>query len=413
MKKLIICLALLLSLGMGRPVQALDKDSLASRSGIAIDVRTGKVLYEKDADLLLPVGNLSRVATLYLVYQAIDEGKISWEDKVKPSETVYNLSFHSETASPHLVNDSYTVRDLTKASLVAGSSAATRALAEHVAGSDQKATVKIRQLLKKWKLNSEGIVNASAITNAYLGEDILPGSLPDQDNQFSARDVATISYRLVKDYPDILELTEATRANFADQYLYTFNYLLENMPYARPNAYGFLTGSSEQSGSHLISLSYENLMQVMVVMIDVEDGREDSDKRFMAAHQFLDQLDDEFHLQKVLPASTSYKDTPAPVLDGKKDQVAAVSQDDFYVVTTPDTVDKFKLKTIFPEKTNYAPIKQGQVVGQVVFDDQVLIGQGYLEEPPSMALISEEKVERTHIFQVMWNHFVTYVLENL
>lgn len=413
MKKLIICLALLLSLGRGDRAQALDQGSLPARTGMAIDVRTGKVLYEKEADRVVPVGTLSRVATLYLVYEAIADGKIRWEDKVEPSELSYELSYLGDISYLYFVKDSYTVKDLTKASLLSSSSAATRALAEHVAGSDEKATLKIRELLKKWGLNSKGIVNASAISNAYLGDELVTGTGPEEDNQMSARDLATVSYRLIKDYPEVLELAEATRGDFGGEFVYTFNYLLENMPYSRPNAYGFMTGASDESGSHLISLSYENLMQVLVVMIDVEGGREDSDKRFQVANAFLDQIGDAFHLQKVLPASTSYKDTPAPVLDGTKATVPAISHDDFYVVTTPDTVDKFKLKTVFPEKTNYAPIKEGQVVGKVVFDDKVLVGQGYLEEPPSMELIAEENVTRTHIFEVIWNHFVRYVLEYL
>lgn len=412
MKKLIICAALLLSL-IGKSVLALDQASLPAQAGMAIDVRTGKVLYEKNADQVLPVGNLSRVATLYLVYQAVAQGQISWEDKVTPSDLAYELSYQPDISSLQLTADHYTVKDLTKASLMSASVAATRALAEHVAGSDEAATLKIRELLRDWQLNSDGIINASAVNNAYLGEEILTGSQVDEENQLSARDVITISYRLVKDFPEVLELAEATRGKFGGDDLYTFNYLLENMPHNRPNAYGLMTGSSDQSGSHLISLSYENLMQVMVVMIDVEGGREDTDKRFVVANHFLDQIGDAFHLQKVIPASTSYKDTPAPVLDGVKPTTSAVTLDDFYVVTTPATVNTFRLKPVFPDKTNYAPIKEGQVVGQLVFDDQVLIGQGYLEELPSMPLVTEETVERTHIFEVIWNHFVRYVLENL
>lgn len=414
MKKLLIYAALLLSLIGGKSqAQELNRGSLPAQTGMAIDVRTGKILYEKEADKLVPVGNLSRVATLYLVYQAVAKGQISWEDQVEPNDLAYALSYQSEISYLSFRQDSYTVKELVKASLMSASSAATRALAEHVAGSDQKATQQIQDLLNKWGLNSKGMVNASAVNNSYLGEDILAGTDSDEENQLSARDLATICYRLIKDYPEVLELAEATRGTFGGDDLYTFNYLLENMPHNRPNAYGFMTGSSDLSGSHLISLSYENLMQVLVVMIDVEGGREDSEQRFLVANDFLDQIGEAFHLQKVIPASTSYKDTPAPVLDGVVPTVSAVTYDDFYVVTTPDTVKNFRLKPVFPQKTNYAPIKEGQVVGQLVFDDQVLIGQGYLEDLPQMPLVAEEKVAKTHIFEVIWNHFVRYVVENL
>lgn len=412
MKKLIIWFALLLTLN-GAIVRANTVDKLPLKAAIAVELRTGKILYEQNADETLPVAGLSRLLTLYLVYEAVADGKTSWEEQVTVSDYAYEVSLSPDVPNVVMTKDSYSVRDLTKASLISASSSASIALAEHVAGSEQEAVKRMGALLDKWGIKKATIINASGLTNGFLGDYHSPDHDSDVENRLSARDLAIISSHLLTDFPEVLELSEATQGNFGGQYVPTYNYLLENMPYARRDTHGLVTGTSEAAGSSLISFSYENQMQVLTVFLNVDKGLDDPDRRFVVANQFLDQLGNTFHLQKVLPANTSYKDTPAPVLDGVKATVPAVTQDDFFVVTTPETIDRFKLKTVFPDKTTFAPIEEGQVVGQVVFDDQVLVGQGYLGDLPRMDLIAEEPVERTNLFQIMWNSFVRYVIDYL
>lgn len=412
MKKYLVGLALLLTLVI-KPLAHATTIELPAKAGIAVEMRTGKILYEKNADQKVPVGNLSRLLTLYLVYDAVKAKRINWDDKVTISDYALQLTQEPDIPNVTFTHPQYSVKDLTKASLISASSSASVALAEHVAGGEQEAVEEMRRLLDKWGIKKHTLVNASGVNNRYLGDYRLENSPEDAENQLSARDLAVISYHLINDFPEVLELSEATQGNFGGEPIPTYNYLLENMPYARLDTYGLITGTSTDAGSGLISLSYENRMQVLSIFLDVDGGRDDSDKRFLVAHDFLNQIAEQFHLQKVLPASTSYKDTPAPVLDGVVDTVSAVTQDDFYVVTTPDTVDNFQLKAVFPDKTNYAPIKEGQVVGQVVFDDKKLVGKGYLTDLPSMSLIAENEVARTNLLKIIWNHFVRYVIDNL
>lgn len=412
MKKLLLSVALLCFLIKVPLVQATGIE-LPAEAGIAVELRTGKILFEKNADKKVPVGNLSRLVTLYLVYDAVKAGRIGWDDSVKVSDYALELAADPDVPNVTFIKSHYTVKDLTKASLISASSSASLALAEHVSGSEANAVTEMRRLLDNWGIKKHSLVNASGLNNRQLGDYRLPGSPDDAENQLSARDLAIVSHHLLKDFPEVLELSEATQGNFGGEPIPTYNYLLENMPYARLDTYGLVTGTSDAAGSGLISLSYENKMQVLTVLLDVDGGRDDSDKRFIVANDFLNQIAERFHLQKVLPASSSYNKTPAPVLDGVADAVPAVTQDDFYVVTTPDTVDQVALKAVFPDKTNYAPITEGQVVGQVVFDDQRLVGKGYLGELPAMDLIAESNVARTNLFKIMWNHFVRYVIDNL
>lgn len=412
MKKILVLLTVLCLILFAPQIQA-EEINIDAQNVIAVDLRTGKILYEKDADALVPVANLSRLMAIYLTYQAVAEGKVKWTDQVPISDYAYGLTFNPTVANVPLDNRSYTLEELTKASIISASTSATIAMAEHVAGSEKKAVDQIRQLAEEWGLDGASLVNVSGLSNDYLEDNRYPGSTLNEENMLSARHLAIISQRLLADYPEVMEFSQATRGRFAGDYVHTYNYLLENMPYERLNAYGLITGSSETAGSSLISLSYENYMQVLAVIINTDGGQDNSYKRFELAHTLLDYIKDNFHLQKVFLSGNTFEDTKAPILDGKKQSIEASAQDDFYVVTTPDTKDKVQLKTYFPPKTNYAPIELDQVVGQLVFDDQVLVGQGYLSEPPSMNLVAEETVERSGLLKIMWNHFVVYVLENL
>lgn len=410
-KALITLLLLLVSFPM--PILAAQKLDLPARAGMAVDLGTGKILYEKDADDKLPIANLSRLITVYLTYQAVEEGKIGWDDPVTISKKARDLIDAEQVVNIPMPNERYTVRDLTKAVIISASASASIALAETIAGSEDQFVDQMRQLLDQWGITNHLIVNASGTNNYYVGFNIYPGSGREEENSLSARDLTIISHKLLTDYPDVLDISQASKGDFAGQPLFTYNYLLENMPYARPGATGLITGSSEYSGSSLISVSTENHMQVLTVIIGAEGGEEDPEKRFAIANSFLDELATEFHLQKVLTAYTPFQDSQAPVLDGKKATVDTLVQDDFYVVTTPATKDKVELVADFSQHPNYAPIADEQVVGRVVYKDQTLVGQGYLGDPPHMNLIANDTVKRSNPFKVIWNHFVRYVLAYL
>lgn len=413
MKKILIYLTVIWLSLLALPLAKASDINVEASNVIAVDLRTGKILYEKEADAVVPVANLSRLMTIYLTYQAVADGKAAWTDQVPISDYAYDLTFEPNINNIPLENPSYTLEELTKASIISSSSSATIALAEHIGGSEEQFVKQMRKLAKKWGLDGSRLVNASGINNIYQGDNRYPDSQFGEENSLSARHLAIISQHLLDDFPEVLDIAQATRGNFAGDYIYTYNYLLENMPYARNDAYGLVTGSSDDSGSSLISFSYENYMQVLTVIINVDGGEDNSYRRFEVANNLLDNLSDRFHLQKVLVSHQDFNNTMAPVLDGKETEVATLVQDDFYVVTTPDTTDKVKLKADFPAKTNYAPIEEDQVVGRVVFEDSVLVGSGYLHEPPSINLIADARVERSNVFKVIWNHFVRYVLEYL
>ena len=106
--------------------------------------------------------------------------------------------------------------------------------------------------LKEWGITDAKLFNASGLNNKYLGDNRYPGSKADDENTMSALDVAIIADHLIKDYPQVLEITKQTETDFeGDNKLTTHNYMLEGQDNYREGVDGLKTGTTELAGHPL------------------------------------------------------------------------------------------------------------------------------------------------------------------
>ena len=135
----LITIALLIT-AVTTPANAEEVDTLNinASAAILIDFETGKVLYDKNADTLLPVASMTKMMTEYLLLEAIHEGKLAWDDEYEVSEVVYHISQQYPALSnvPLRRDGVYSVRELYEAMAIYSANGATIALAEMVAGSE-------------------------------------------------------------------------------------------------------------------------------------------------------------------------------------------------------------------------------------------------------------------------------------
>src|SRR3712207_9299342 len=82
----------------------------------------------------------------------------------------------------------------------------------------------------EWGITDAKVVNASGLPNHILGEHIYPGSSLDDDNQFSAADLALVTSHLLKEFPEVLKLSSQPEAEFNHQQIFSYNYMLKGMP---------------------------------------------------------------------------------------------------------------------------------------------------------------------------------------
>lgn len=412
MKRLLLFMTCLLCLLAGQ-VQA-DDFAVSANQAIAIETNSGKILYEKEADQQVSIASISTLLTTYLVYEAIDKGELKLTDTVTISDYPYNLSLTAQISNVSLDARSYTVQQLLEASLIASANSATIALAEKVAGSEEAFVNRMRDKLKEWGITDAYMVNSTGLNNSILGEQIYPGSKSDDENTMSARQVAILARRLVKDYPQVLEITQKPYSDFAGRQIQTFNYMLKGQPRVRSGVTGLKTGTSDKGGASFVSTSTENSMDIITVVLGAEGADEDIYARFIATTRLLDYISQNFTPTTIIAKGESYRKSQASVRNGKSPTVEAVAEEDLIIVQRfgADTNVPVNIQT--DSQVHEAPLKKGAQLGTASYTDTDLIGQGYLQdENRSVNLISKNKVDRSNFLKVMWNEFVRYVNEKL
>lgn len=409
MKKVIAALAILLAF-IGSSVYADDFD-VAAKHAIAVEATTGKVLYEKDATTPAGIASMTKILTVYLTYKEIDKGNLSWDTKVPISDYAYDLTANSDASNVPMEAREYTVEQLVNAAMVASANSAAIALAEQIGGSESNFVDMMKAQLNEWGITDAKLVNASGLNNSYLGDNIYPGSSSTDENMLSARDIAIIARHLITEYPDVLKISSQTTADFDGSTMNTYNYMLKDMPYERDGVDGLKTGTTELAGASFVATSTENGMRIISVVMNADGWEENDFARFEATNELLDYVKSNYEMTTIIEAGQSYKNSKAKVKDGKEKTVPVVAAQDLNVVHRigTDVSAKFSSKA----KGYEATINKGDKVGKFEYNDNQIVGTGYLDSKPSVPALAKKEVKKSIFLKVWWNHFVTYVNEKL
>ena len=394
-----------------RPVQAEDF-SVPAKHAIAVDVPSGKILYEQDAQTPAPVGSITTLLTVYLVYEAIEEGKLSLNSVVDIGDYPYSLT-GTVVSNVSLEARSYTVKELLEAALIASANSATIALAEKVAGSEPAFVDKMKAKLTEWGITDAKLVNATGLNNSFLGEERYLGSSENDENQLSAMDVAIVARRLLVDFPQVLDITSQYDFNFHGTFYSSTNQMLKAGTYARSGVDGLKTGASETGGVSFVASFQEKKMQIVTVVLNANDGQEYPDNRFLATNQLIDYVKNNFTLTPLVEKGKPYQSSSIAVFNGQREKVDAVAADDLYAYIRKGATAPVSAQ--YNEKISSldAPVQQGHSLGNLNLVDKDLIGKGYLESQPSVEMVVAENISEASWPLSWWNHFVRYVNENL
>ena len=412
MKKIIFTLLTIFLFGSVNPVLAQDFD-VAAKHAIAIEANTGKILYEKDATQPVEIASITKLITVYLVYEAIEQGKISLTTPVEISDYPYQLTTNSEASNVPLDARNYTVEELLEVTLVSSANSAAIALAEKVAGSEKDFVDMMKAKLQEWGIQDATLVNSTGLNNETLGDNIYPGSKKDDENKLSAYDVAVVARNLILKYPQVLEITKKPSSTFAGMTITSTNYMLEDMPAYRGGIDGLKTGTTVKSGDSFVGTTEEKGMRIITVVLNANTQAGNPYSRFTATSNLLDYISSNFALQTIIKQGESYQDSKAPVQDGKEDTVTAVAKEDIQLVQRLGSRVQSSI-TYSANSQQAAPLEAGTVVGRLTYDDKDLVGQGYVtSDRPSFDMVAEKNVEKAFFLKIWWNSFVRYVNEKL
>lgn len=343
-------------------------------SAILMEMTTGTVLYEKDADTARPPASVTKVMTMLLIFDALAEGKIQLEDEVTTSEYASSMGGSQVFLE---TGEKQTVETLLKCISVASANDACVAMAEYISGNEE-------EFVRQMNLRAEGLgMKHTHFVNC--------NGLDAEGHETSARDIALISRELLLKYPEIHNyctiwmenITHTTSKGSSEFGLTNTNKLIRQYEYAT----GLKTGSTGKAKFCVSATAEKNGVSLIAVIM----GAEDSKARFKDAVTLLN-----YGFGKC----QMYTDEKMPSLDpisvtgGIQESISLEYEKKFtYLDTTGANLNAVTSRLQIPDKVN-APVKKGDTVGQRIY---------YLDEKEigSVNLLAEETVKKAGFFDYL------------
>ena len=336
---------------------------VAGKSAVLMDAETGTVIYESNAHEPLAPASVTKVMTMLLVMEAIDSGKIGWDDTVTASETA---AAKGGSQIYLKVGETMTVSDMVKSIAVSSANDCACAMAEHLAGSEAGFVEQMNQRAEELGMKDTNFVNCTGLDDAPEAA----------QHKTSAHDIALMSRELLKNHPDIKKFTTIWMDTVRDGAFGLAN--TNKMVRFYSGCTGLKTGFTSGAGYCLSAAAERDGMELIAVVM----GSATSQERFAACKSMLDYGFANFALY----APAMEEDTAIPVTLGKAKTVRAVPGSDASLL-----VEKTQLSSVTTEITLEegvtAPVSKGQRLGTLT----VKAGDRVLSRVP---LVAEEGVER-------------------
>ena len=402
-----------------KPSYAAPDLQLQAESAILIDAESGKILFEKNADLLLPPASMTKMMTEYLILEAIHNGEIKWDTPVKISDRVHKVAQDSSLSNVWLRQDAdpdYTVKELFEAAAIYSANGATMAIAETVAGSEANFVKMMNDKAKELGLKKYKFVNCTGLNNRDLKGNHPTGGAEDM-NMLSARDTGKLAYHLLKDYPEIIDTAKIPEKTFRKgtddaNRMINWNWMIPDNPQGYGLGYkgvdGLKTGSTEIAGYSFTGTAQRDGMRLISVVMKADSYR----ARFEETTKLLDHGFNNFGKKEIVKAGYEVKDKSSlPVVKGKEKKVDVKATDAISSVIAHGDEDQYKPKVVWSKKALNkkgeltAPIKKGDQVGTLKLEYAGKDNYGYITEEASkkasVPIVAQADVEKANWFVLM------------
>lgn len=414
MIKWLILPMFLVSVICGAPVETKAEDSLNLYvdAAILIDADTGKILYEKNSESPLGIASMTKMMTEYLLFEAIEEGKISWDQQYSVTDYTYKISQDRRLSNVPLRQDgSYSIQELYEAMAIYSANAATIAIAETIAGTEENFVKLMNEKAEEMGLEGYKFVNSTGLNNEDL-QGMHPASTGASDeNVMPAKSVAILAYNLMKDYPEVLETTKIPKKTFREGTsdaieMSNWNWMLPGLVYEYEGVDGLKTGTTNFAGHSFTGTAQKNGMRVIAVVMKAVDanGAGSYKARFDATRALFDYGFAQFSKVEIVPAGYKIpKNKTLPVIKGKEDSVAIAVKDPISMVIKTSEKDMYK-PVFTPDKKNLeADVKEGTVVGKVHLEKTEGSDYGYVtDKAAEVDVVTTEAVERASWISLMF-----------
>lgn len=312
--------------------QAQSKFKTSAKQAILVDFDTGAVLFEKNAQEKMPTSSMSKVMTMYMVFDALKKGTIALDDMFLVSEKAWRKGGSKMFVE---VDNRVAVEDLIRGVIIQSGNDATIVLAEGLAGTEDAFAGGMTKKAKEIGMNNSNFKNASG--------------WPDPDHYSTAEDLAILGASIIRDFPEYYSYYSETEFKYNGIEQQNRNPLL----YRNMGADGIKTGHTEIGGYGLIGSGEANGRRVVLVI----NGLEDAKGRAQEGAKILEYGLRSFENKRLMTKGQVVTDLP--VVMGQSDAVKVVAQDNVDI-TIPAINGEEVVLEIRYEGPFVAPIAEGE-----------------------------------------------------
>ncbi|SFM85506.1 D-alanyl-D-alanine carboxypeptidase family protein [Thermodesulforhabdus norvegica] len=332
-----LIMTLIIFLTAARPLLA-QGPSVESRSAVLIEPETGSIIYESNPDEKLPPASLTKIMTLYILFEAIERGD------VKPDDLVFVSKNAWKTGGSRMfleVGSRVPVRELIKGIAVASGNDACVAIAEHIAGSVEAFVNIMNQKAQKMGLHSTHFVN--------------PHGLDDPEQYTTARDIARLASIYIRTFPQALEYHSMVEYTYNGITQYNRNRLLRRYP----NVDGLKTGYVSRGGYHLVATAKRDGLRLIAVVMGAP-------KPVVRERDCAELLSFGFRSYTLIDPTQKIRPISVKVWKGVVDETQIIPEPAERILIRKIDADRVETRLNVPEEIT-APVRAGEVVGSATF----------------------------------------------
>ncbi|MCL2575197.1 MAG: D-alanyl-D-alanine carboxypeptidase [Defluviitaleaceae bacterium] len=373
-RRIIQILSAALIIAMLAPTAAMASDrrgplalTIDAKAAVIMEASSGEIIFEQNSTDRLAPASVTKVMTMLLIYEAIAQNRISWDDIVTTSEHAASMGGSQIFLEP---GEQQTVRDLTKAVVIASGNDAAVALAEFISGSEESFVDLMNKRAQQLGMSDTSFRNACG--------------LDTQGHFTTAKDIAIMSRELITKHPDVTEkatiwmdtITHKTPRGESEFGLTNTNKLVRQYT----GTTGLKTGSTGEALYCLSATAVRGDMELIAVIM----GANTSDIRFGETKKMLDYGFANFKVVKGELAGTVVGEVP--VAKGATPTAAVMVQELISNVTEKGNNSELTAEIIIHDNIS-APAPQGTIAGEIIYTYEG-------EEIGRTSLITEEAIEK-------------------
>ncbi len=343
---------------------------------ILIDAQTGAVLAEKNSDEMLPPASLTKIMTSYIAAREIESGRIALTDDVPISVNAWRAE-----GSRMFIREGTTVKldDLLKGIIIQSGNDASIAVAEYIAGSEDAFAEMMNQ-----QASTLGMTNTS-----YRNAE----GLPNPDHHSTARDLATLTRALVKDYPQHYQLYAERSFRFNDIDQPNRNRLL----WRDRTVDGVKTGHTAEAGFCLVASAQRDGMRLISVVM----GTDSDEARMRESQKLLAYGFRYFETPKLYDAGVMLRTTE--VWYGQENELPLGVDGTVYLTVPRGRYADLKAETDIARVVR-APLSAGDSFGEL----RVLLDDAVVFQTP---LVAQNDVAEAGFFKRLWHGIYLFFRE--